>query len=127
MNGTPVRDNLYSGNFVTNGSICSLINSSVGHVNSTSSSLTHSIEGNKRKMNGNETRRFAVRRKDIRYCALSASVYPISVITEGMKVAYLPGGMQSPKRATVMSIGLNGLTLNVTDIDDEHGCVQIPT
>ncbi|KEG10101.1 hypothetical protein DQ04_04171010 [Trypanosoma grayi] len=72
-------------------------------------------------------RRYAVRRKEVRYCALPADTQTIDV---GTRVAFKAGSLNVPKRGTVMSIENNAA--NIRDDEEkrtwfsvEMGCIYL--
>lgn len=63
-------------------------------------------------------RRYVVRKKDVRFCALAASNYPRAALKEGTHVAFKSGGLQLPKRGTI--VNTSNEAINVCDEEDDR-------
>ncbi|CAD2221587.1 hypothetical protein, conserved [Angomonas deanei] len=72
-----------------------------------------------------EKRYFTVRRKDVRFCALAASQYAAKDLRENATVVFKSSGFQAPKRGTLVSIASNGMSLNVTALDDPRTVLSL--
>ncbi|CCW63181.1 unnamed protein product [Phytomonas sp. EM1] len=70
-----------------------------------------------------EQRRFTIRRKDVRFCALSASTYHPDAIRSGMPIAFKTAPMQLPKRGIILSVSVG--TISVRESDDERAIISL--